>query len=102
MICWLVADETSFGQAVFGSEGMEWPCVYHDHSKNFDGGWYGFAKAHGLRTGDVCVFERLLDKFKPTHGNNGFTNGDLSRGWVRLRVVLHRGSGGSAGVVGGM
>jgi hypothetical protein len=92
MICWLVADEDSFGDAAVGSEGMEWPAVYHDHSKNFDGGWQGFAKAHGLRTGDVCVFERLRDKFEPARDSGGFTNSDLSRGWVTLRVILHRGS----------
>ena len=47
MACWSglqVADEASFGEAALGSEGMMWPCVYHDHSKNFDGGWMGFAK----------------------------------------------------------
>ena len=92
MICWLVADEDSFGDAAVGSEGMEWPAVYHDHSKNFDGGWQGFAKAHGLRTGDVCVFERLSDKFEPARDSGGFTNSDLRRGWVTLRVILHRGS----------
>ena len=47
---WLVADTESFGAAAQGGEGMYWPCVYHDHSKNFDGGWMGFAKAHSLRT----------------------------------------------------
>ena len=94
MICWLVADEDSFGEAAIGSEGMEWPCVYHDHSQNFDGGWMGFAKAHALRTGDVCVFERLPDKFIPAQDSGGFTHSDLARGWVTLRVILHRGTSG--------
>jgi hypothetical protein len=98
MICWLVADEDSFGAAAIGSEGMEWPCVYHDHSKNFDGGWQGFAKAHELRTGDVCVFERLPDKFEPARDSGGFIHSDLARGWVMLRVILHRGGASASGV----
>ncbi len=101
MICWLVADEDSFGEAAIGSEGMEWPCVYHDHSKNFDGGWQGFAKAHGLRTGDVCVFERLPDKFCPSRDSGGYTHSDLARGWVTLRVILHRGGASASGVSSG-
>ena len=64
--------------------------MYHDHSKNFDGGWQGFAKAHALRAGDVCVFERLADLFEPGRDGGGFTHADLARGWVRLRVTLHR------------
>lgn len=90
MIVWMVADTASFGEAAVGSEGLQWPCVYHDHSKNFDGGWQGFAKAHELRTGDVCVFERQPDLFQPARDGGGFTNADLSSGWVRLHCTLHR------------
>ena len=90
MTVWMVADVESFGSAAVGSEDMQWPTVYHDHSKNFDGGWMGFAKAHALRTNDVCVFERLPDKFEPERGDSGFSADSLHKGWVTLRVTLHR------------
>eukprot|EP01048_Picozoa_sp_COSAG05_P037355 COSAG05_NODE_17363_length_326_cov_1.118943_1_plen_108_part_11 len=74
---WMVADVESFGAAAMGGEGIQWPCIYHDHSKNFDGGWQAFAKAHALRTNDVCVFERLPDLFAPTHTSTGYVHEEL-------------------------
>ena len=49
----------------------------------------GFAKAHGLRTHDALLFERLPDRFTPQSAG-GFRDDELRRGWVTLRVSLHR------------